>query len=579
VTTDPPELGKGLFGYRKSAVNQILADRDIMLRQAEGRVRAAESKVAELQGELTSIKDRNTRMDEQIERLRSQLEILAAKTGGPVEAGPSLDVADSALTGEDATSTEASEPAGWDTESAAWEDQWTEPAADVSAVEGERGVASYEEFGESVAAFEGLDQMDASVEPESHRDLPMVIEGENYGEGPDTSHLFDSAEQEEFGPDFGYQPPATETDRDLPPWVDAEPPAPEPTRKVDEMLYEPDQSMASASSGSGADDEGLSVPYGFSLQPEPAEASGEHVKLDEQPVFRGFTEELEEPVSSQPVAPQPAASEPAAQQAAPPEQTQAPQPEQPEQPAQRPEAPQPAPVDQWPPEAPHGAPEWAIPQAAVPPAPEWSPPPAPPAPEWPPQPAPPAQEWPPQPAATTAEPAHEPEAEGRAGVSQQASDITNRFLTEELKGVLAAAEESAARIVERARVTSEHQIAQSNRLWREVQAELARFSTWRDQVDPIIHSVHSKVEGVRSQIEEVPEKIRQALAPMADSISMIDADLAELSSASNPPLLLTPSELETGAERPVQPEPRPQPSSTPRERLQDDPFGFGRSAS
>ena len=34
---DPPALGKGLFGYRKSAVNQMLSDRDIMLRQAEGR--------------------------------------------------------------------------------------------------------------------------------------------------------------------------------------------------------------------------------------------------------------------------------------------------------------------------------------------------------------------------------------------------------------------------------------------------------------------------------------------------------------------------------------------------------------
>ena len=59
--------------------------------------------------------------------------------------------------------------------------------------------------------------------------------------------------------------------------------------------------------------------------------------------------------------------------------------------------------------------------------------------------------------------------------------------------------------------------------------------------------MHAKVEGVRSQIEDVPEKIRQALAPMADSISMIDSDLAELSSASTPPLLLTPSGLDPGS--------------------------------
>lgn len=41
MKTDPPELGKGLFGYRKSAVNQILSDRDVLLRQAAARVHAA----------------------------------------------------------------------------------------------------------------------------------------------------------------------------------------------------------------------------------------------------------------------------------------------------------------------------------------------------------------------------------------------------------------------------------------------------------------------------------------------------------------------------------------------------------
>ena len=71
------ELGKGLFGYRKSAVEQIMSDRDQMLRQAEGRVRAAESKVAELETELNAMNDRNTRMDEQIDRLRAQLEEFA----------------------------------------------------------------------------------------------------------------------------------------------------------------------------------------------------------------------------------------------------------------------------------------------------------------------------------------------------------------------------------------------------------------------------------------------------------------------------------------------------------------------
>jgi hypothetical protein len=79
MSSDPPELGKGLFGYRKSVVNQIIADRDIMLRQAEGRVRAAESKVAELEAEMHGARDRTTRMEEQLERLRAQFDTLMTR--------------------------------------------------------------------------------------------------------------------------------------------------------------------------------------------------------------------------------------------------------------------------------------------------------------------------------------------------------------------------------------------------------------------------------------------------------------------------------------------------------------------
>jgi hypothetical protein len=143
---------------------------------------------------------------------------------------------------------------------------------------------------------------------------------------------------------------------------------------------------------------------------------------------------------------------------------------------------------------------------------------------------------------------HQEAAQAAAGISAEAIDVTNRFITDEIQGILAAAEESASRIVERARTTTQNQIAQSNRLWREVQAEVSRFAAWREEVEPVMGAVQSKVESVRSHIEEVPERIRQALAPMADSISSIDADLAELAAAATPPLLLTPRGLDDGAD-------------------------------
>src|SRR5947207_15165826 len=112
--SDLPDLGKGLFGYRKSAVNQIIADRDIMLRQAEGRVRAAEARVAELEVELSSFRERNSRMDEQVERLRSQLDLVMqrAELGTLGQAGEPPPAGSSDADDEEGSGSTHGSPAG-----------------------------------------------------------------------------------------------------------------------------------------------------------------------------------------------------------------------------------------------------------------------------------------------------------------------------------------------------------------------------------------------------------------------------------------------------------------------------------
>ena len=558
MTSDPPDLGKGLFGYRKSAVNQILADRDIMLRQAEGRVRAAEGKVAELQNELQTMRERSSRTDEQVERLRAQLEALMAGTPLP---HPTESRASAVPPPAPAPVTRFPEPSPapmeeWNAEPAPWDGHFSEPAEAPAPYEESAEGGAFDEYGAS-ASFHGLDDVTPSSESQPYADLPGSVESSaDAGAGdPDAIHLF--ANQDAFAPqdegrslDLTYTEYPPEGDRDLPAWVDATPPPAEPTRKVEEMPYQPADEDAQSSSSPPSDDEAFSsVPYGFSLQPHTPEESGTNPEATDQPVFRAFTEEsFDHPQPSEYLGN--AGPEPAPMSTAPqapewegePNEPWAPQPFQPSVPPPI-EWSAPAQPAEWDagaaPSTDPAAPstDWDIPAPAEAPA----------APAWP---SSSTQEWAkeaaaPPPAAFSEPP---PPAEQPPGsVSPQSSDLTNRFLAEELKGILAAAEESAGRILERARVTSEQQIAQSNRLWREVQAELARFSSWREQVEPVIRAVHAKVEGVRSQIEEVPEKIRQALAPMADSISMIDSDLAELASASVPPLLLTPSGLDPGS--------------------------------
>jgi predicted nucleic acid-binding Zn-ribbon protein len=484
VTSDSPELGKGMFGYRKSAVNQILADRDIMLRQAEGRVRAAESKVAELESELGALKDRNTRMDGQLDRLRSQLDALASRT----DAGAFRAVDEPAQPSEDPVKA-LEEPVsipGWE-EPSPVADLPPEPTSDAGF-----------DFGDSEAAFDGLD---GDATGPDHGEAPTVGH-EDLVSGPS---IFGDAESEdpfarpaEGGHESSTEDPAGDD------WLESSSNA-EPHPGMGDLVYgTTDYSYEPQGAEAPTPSEALSFPYEPDQFDDPIDELPPVMTFEGSDMTGSFVNPLE------------ADSSPAAWEL--------PEDEADAGPSALAEAAAAAAAAVAEAAAANAA---AAEAAAASPADE---------------PAPPAEAA----AQGSAEAASH-----ASSVSAEAMDLTNRFLTDEIQGILAAAEESASRIVERARSTTQRQVDQSNRLWDEVQAEVSRFAAWREQVEPVIRSVQSKVESVRSQIEEVPERIRQALAPMADSISGVDADLAELAAASSPPLLLTPRGLDAESD-PVQ---------------------------
>src|SRR5439155_12946119 len=74
-------LSKGLFGYRRSSVNQLLSDRDVMLRQAEGRVRAAEAKASRLESEMSGLQEAHAKLQKRVDDLSS------GREGAPAEGG------------------------------------------------------------------------------------------------------------------------------------------------------------------------------------------------------------------------------------------------------------------------------------------------------------------------------------------------------------------------------------------------------------------------------------------------------------------------------------------------------------
>ncbi len=73
MSMKPPDLGKGPFWYRRAAVDQVLADRDLMFRYVQQRTRDAEARVVELEAALAATGAAEARKDEDLARLGAQL--------------------------------------------------------------------------------------------------------------------------------------------------------------------------------------------------------------------------------------------------------------------------------------------------------------------------------------------------------------------------------------------------------------------------------------------------------------------------------------------------------------------------
>jgi hypothetical protein len=125
------------------------------------------------------------------------------------------------------------------------------------------------------------------------------------------------------------------------------------------------------------------------------------------------------------------------------------------------------------------------------------------------------------------------------------SPLTPRFVTEELSKIVVAAEASTSQIIERAWSATRDQIVEADRLWREVQTEAVRFADWREEAESIVSAVQSSIQEARAKIEEVPQRVQEALAPAVEAMVEVDTGMARLNVASQLPLLLAPTGLES----------------------------------
>jgi hypothetical protein len=114
------------------------------------------------------------------------------------------------------------------------------------------------------------------------------------------------------------------------------------------------------------------------------------------------------------------------------------------------------------------------------------------------------------------------------------------FLRDEIAPLLAAAEQAASQIVERAKDQARQDSADLERKRADVEARVAELVAWQQRVEPAMQSLQVKISDIQAKIEEVPDLIRRALDPVASAISGLDPTLSEISTASKPVLGMEP---------------------------------------
>lgn len=74
VDTSASTEGKGLFGSKKSQMAQVIAQHEILQRQAEGRAQAAEARIVELQAQIAELESRVSAAEEARRRAEEELD-------------------------------------------------------------------------------------------------------------------------------------------------------------------------------------------------------------------------------------------------------------------------------------------------------------------------------------------------------------------------------------------------------------------------------------------------------------------------------------------------------------------------
>ncbi len=126
-------------------------------------------------------------------------------------------------------------------------------------------------------------------------------------------------------------------------------------------------------------------------------------------------------------------------------------------------------------------------------------------------------------------------ASGDFGHSGPPADPTPQSVAEQLNSLLLSADGAARRIVQEAEARARDQLAEADQRIRWMEAEAARLSSWSQQTEQMLHALSSAVGEFRRDVETVPQRISEALNPLASHVPVLVRQMEELMGALTPP--------------------------------------------
>jgi septal ring factor EnvC (AmiA/AmiB activator) len=141
------------------------------------------------------------------------------------------------------------------------------------------------------------------------------------------------------------------------------------------------------------------------------------------------------------------------------------------------------------------------------------------------------------------------------------ADMTARSVAEHLSTLLLTADNAAKRIVEEAETRARIQLGELELRIREMEAEATRLSSWREQTDQMIQGLATAIAEFRADMEKVPQRITEALTPLAAHVPLVVRQIDQLAVALKPPQgghqVVQPVQAVHPVEQPVQAVPAP----------------------